>query len=138
MNLELGIVENCQPDGCSVRFLGEETTRKVVFSALVKDRIRIRPGQLVAVDLEAKPAEIVWRWYRKTVQEVHGEDILFGTLSEERILANSVPELQGRLRAGDEVWAAGVPDGFVVYDWVENELPQNPEWIRRQASALRT
>ena len=63
MELELGIVESCDGCGCRVRLLGQAGTLSVTYSAAVQDRIRIRQGDLVAVNLAASLPEIVWRWW---------------------------------------------------------------------------
>ena len=79
MELTLAIVESCTDDGCRVKILEDDSSIETNFSAPVRDhRIRIRPGQLVAVDTSKEIPETVWRWVRTTVQGFAGDRVLVG------------------------------------------------------------
>ncbi len=73
MKLELGISLSCTETGCQVRLVKSGTVISAQYSALVRDRIRIRAEELVAVDLGPPVPEIVWRWVLGRVLEVNEE-----------------------------------------------------------------
>ncbi|MEO8538363.1 MAG: hypothetical protein ABI577_01390 [bacterium] len=58
-----------------MQLIGSGTTITAAFSQKVKDTIRIRQQQLVAIDTTAKPAEISWRWFIGEVIAIDGEDV---------------------------------------------------------------
>src|SRR5215213_1322307 len=72
MELSLAIAESCEPDSCTVRRLdgGRLTAR---YGEHVFNRIKIRPGDLVALDDGAEPPAVVWRWWHGTVESVEGD-----------------------------------------------------------------
>jgi hypothetical protein len=63
LNLELATVVACDDTGCRVQLIESNQTITATFSAKVRDNIRIRQRQLVAVDTSVSPPEITWRWF---------------------------------------------------------------------------
>ena len=68
MEFELGTVVACDETGCEVRLVESGQTIRASFSQQVKDSIRIRRQQLVAIDQSSGQPEIAWRWYRGVVE----------------------------------------------------------------------
>ncbi len=66
MQLSLALAISCDADGAEVESLDDGTRRRTRWSDAVRDTIRVRPGDLVAVDAD----EVVWRWWGATVTEV--------------------------------------------------------------------
>ncbi len=63
--LELAVVRACDPDGCDVDLVAAGS-RRVSYSVAVRDTVKVRPGDLVAVDGDL----LVWRWWHGTVVSV--------------------------------------------------------------------
>ena len=76
LKLQLGIALPCTRDGCEIQLLDTETRVDGHYSARVRNRIKIRPKQLVAIDATEGVSEIVWRWYRTLVMEVDEQNLL--------------------------------------------------------------
>ncbi len=132
MNLELGIAHACGPDGCRVRLLnGAGDDVACGYAAPVHNRIKIRPGDLVAVDLVAEAPRVVWRWRQARVLAVEdGAAVLTRNVTQRgqgdpRTTSFSVSlpaELAGAVQPGDAVIygedgvLARVADGVPVPD----------------------
>lgn len=135
MKLELGIVESCDNTGCRVRLLDQTAPCKTRYAAAVQDRIRIRRGDLVAVDLAPELPELVWRWLQVEVLQplqeapaAAGQVIVGarGVAAKARIVR---PGLE--LAPGDHAWLAKSERGPEVVDRADDGRPADPEWIRR-------
>ncbi|HUW01271.1 MAG TPA: sigma-70 family RNA polymerase sigma factor [Acidimicrobiales bacterium] len=70
MDLQLARVRAGHPDGCEVVYLDGDVVERVSYGSAVRDTIRIRRDDLVAVDVAASPPAIVWRWWHGTVEEI--------------------------------------------------------------------
>lgn len=66
MDLTLAIAITCDQTGAEIEQLDDGTRRRARWSAAVLDTIKVRPGDLVALDGD----EVVWRWWGATVVEV--------------------------------------------------------------------
>ena len=111
--LALGIVGSCGPDGCDVEPLDGGVPRLAGYSDAVRDRIRVRRGDLVAVDVSGPL--IVWRWWSGTVEALGAED---GTVVVSRPVTRPMPD--GATRASfavdlPEDLAGGVDVGETVW-----------------------
>ncbi len=143
MELELAIAVTCEPAGCQVRYLEGGETSLVRYGASVQDRIKIRPGDLVAVDSTAQPPAVVWRWWQGRVERTEGATAV-------------VSRKVNAPRPGDPecaeqpmpvpAWLAGsVADGDTVYhsghsgkerrivDLARYGAPLHPERVRSEA-----
>jgi len=66
MQLSLALAISCDADGAEVELLDDGTRRRARWSDAVRDVIKVRAGDLVAVD----GGEVVWRWWGATVTDV--------------------------------------------------------------------
>lgn len=66
VDLVLAVARSCGPDGCEVEPLGGGGLRTAGYSDAIRDRIRVRPGDLVAI--EGSGPTIAWRWWSGTVE----------------------------------------------------------------------
>ena len=126
MNLELGIVQECTPEGCRVRLLGKNNVIQAAFSPAVKDRVRIRQRQLVAINTEGPP-EIAWRWFRGTVEEVNdgAVGVRRADMTEGCHVTMSTWHTPAMPAIGDTVFYTRVDD-WEVADLVHGDAPANP------------
>lgn len=134
MNLELATVQSCHDAGCRVRLVGHETLLDTRYSEAVLNRIRIRRGDLIAVDLAVDPPQLVWRWRCGEVlqplsKEPAHEHVIVGSRGcaiEARVTR---PDL--KLQPGDIVWLSGHAEGAEIVDLARDGEPENADWIRR-------
>src|SRR3712207_2422344 len=72
MELSLAVAEACGPTTCDIRLVtgGLLTAR---YGERVQDRIKVRPGDLVAVDGSVEPPAVVWRWWHGTIERLAGD-----------------------------------------------------------------
>jgi hypothetical protein len=126
MQLELAIVQNCTSTGCVVQLLNDDLLN-VNYSVLVQNRVPIRQQQLVAIDTEVTPPQIMWRWHRVRVQEVKPERIVafLGNGTLVNLVRKEALEVQ--LAEGDEVWTIGLSeDQMEVHEHVRDGKPAHP------------
>jgi hypothetical protein len=124
MDLKLAMVESCTDDGCRVTLLGDERSVETRYSAPVRDHcIRIRPGQLVAVDTCTETPETVWRWVRTTVRGIDGDRVLVGDDIATVRSVMVVRKVSSHVAIGDEVWLSSTPTGPEVHDNVVDGKP---------------
>lgn len=136
MQLEFGVARECRSDGCQVQRLDGSGT-ETRYAPPVQDRIKVRPGDLVAVDLDSEPPRIVWRWWHGTVEAVAGErahvsryvsqNSAGGPRRASRELVIS-ENLIGQVRPGDTVY---FNDAGVI-DVARNGLPANAGRLRAE------
>ena len=117
MTLSLAIALTCDSDGCEVEPVPVGGRSRVTYSDAVRDTIKVRPGDLVALQGNT----LVWRWWHGTVASV---DIGSGSATVRRNVTQRsdsdprtaemtvrVPaDLAGDLSPGDAVYF-GVEDG---------------------------
>lgn len=120
MHLQLARVRSGSPTGCDVAYLDTDVTEHVGFGAAVVDRIRVRRDDLVAVDVDARPPEIVWRWWHGVVEAVSegSADVRRPTADGSAVKPVVVPEeLRPAVRPGMSVWFGnddGTPTAIAV------------------------
>jgi hypothetical protein len=131
MQLELGIARECRPDGCRVQRM-DGTGLDARYAPPVQDKIKVRPGDLVVLDLEGEPPRIVWRWWQGTVEEIEGTRARVSrnvTQAEPDAPRRASHELAvstvlaRQVRLGDTVYFND--DG--VIDVARDGLPANPD-----------
>ena len=133
MNLELAIVEACDPRGCRVRPVGGKDSLTVRYSARVQNRIRIRCGDLVAVDLAPAQPELVWRWWRVEVLPPLGDalgpnQVIVGDRGVAAVARVGRPALS--LEPGDRAWIMKTEEEVVILDRELDGQPEAPDWVR--------
>lgn len=114
MRLEFAIALECDPTGCRVQYLDCEETGVAEYAAPVRDRIRIRRDQLVAVDRSTQPPQIVWRLFHGKVHAVDGDTVTVSRLDGDLehvgdggLLLRRVtpaPDLEAPVSVGDVVF----------------------------------
>ena len=68
MEVRLGLARECRPTGCDVEDLATGEVVPARWSDDVRDRIKVRPGDLVAMEGD----EVVWRWWHGRIIAVDG------------------------------------------------------------------
>jgi hypothetical protein len=131
MSFELATVISCSPSGCWVAPVDEGSAFETRYSKLVQDRVKIRPGQLVAVDMEPAIPEVAWRWYRVQVVE-SGEGQVIVQERERQLSAARVPGLETPGQPGDETWVTGMESGWELHDRVLDGKPSDPARLRKE------
>jgi hypothetical protein len=131
MQLELATVISCTPDGCRVTPVADGPAFETRYSALVQDRVKIRPGQLVAVDMEPPVPEVAWRWYQAQVVEP-GADLVIVAERERQLNAARVPGLETTAGAGDVLWVTGMEGVWELHDRVAAGKPAHPARLRER------
>lgn len=134
MKLELATVVSCHAAGCAVRPLGSQATLEAAYATPVYNQIRIRRGDLVALDLAPDPPQIVWRWRRAEVlhpltrQPVEGH-VFAGSACHAFEARLARPDLHPL--PGDTVWFMGHEHGMEIADRAIDGVPERPDWIRQ-------
>jgi hypothetical protein len=127
MNLELALVISCTNKGCLVRTVNGDELVETCYSALVQDRIKIKPDQLVAIDKSVDPPEIMWRWVSAIVDRIEDERILVSDGKCTLISHAIVHALNLDLEPDDDVWVCNVGHDFEVHDNIVRGKPEHPE-----------
>lgn len=143
MKLDLGTVLSCDAGGCRVRLCDGMETVGAVYGEKVLDRIRVRSGDLVAVDIAADPPAIVGRWWHGTVREVGDQRATIERAITQRapgdpgtgtVRATVPGALRGQIAVGDTVYFfghGGAEDATVV-DVAGESGPAHPERVRTE------
>ena len=128
LKLELGTVLACDGEGCSVRLASSGKVLTAVYSPLVKDRVRIRRRQLVAIDTAEIPPQIAWRWFRGVGAGAGGEGVAAGRLYPPpgSCRVASSPAAAAPVPVGCEVYY-GHTDDWEVADTVSGDGPANAD-----------
>ncbi len=138
LELELAIVLSCTGAGCRVQIAESESVVDAVFSDAVRDTIRIRRGELVAVDRAADPPAIAWRWMRgrvdsvadgrATVTRLDAED---RAISEVPVAVGGIDRLSLRPAPGDTVFYTRAHE-WEVASVATHGSPDDPGFVRRE------
>lgn len=135
MNLKLAVAEICGPEGCQVKMVSDGRSIAARYSALVLNRVKIRPGQLVAVDLDPAEPEIAWRWHRGRVLAVTASGATLEDGGGHQHDVVQVPGLETDLAPGDEVWFTGFGQSDLereIHAKVVDGLPAQAERVASQ------
>jgi hypothetical protein len=125
VKLELAIASTCTKTGCVVESL-EGTLKEALYSSLVRDRIKVQPEQLVAINVDKNPPEIVWRWIRAAVIELDAAIVAVDDLQGHPAKVSLVSDLPLSLDIDEEVWACGTGQGFQIHDKIVDGKPAHP------------
>jgi len=129
MKLELAIALSCSSTGCRVAPLESSGSIEVPYSSLVQDRIKIQPEQMVAINTDTNPPEIVWRWLRAFVIEINKSIIVVDDMQGHPGKVSLVPELPLTLRIDEEVWVCGTGQDFEIHDLIIEGKPAHPQRV---------
>jgi RNA polymerase sigma-70 factor (ECF subfamily) len=145
MDLNLAIAVACDDDGCAIEHLDTGARARAVWSDAVRNTIKVRPGDLVAVD----GGRVMWRWWGGTVVALGSDGDASATV--ERNVTQREPGDARTARVdvdvpadldvavGDRVWfgtdddrkvvvAAGAPESVVAR--LAPQLPLVSELLR--------
>ena len=130
---DLAIAVTVDRPRCEVKRLGSPAVIVATLSgAMVGRRMWIRPGDLVSVDFDVSPPEVVYRWRRARVVAVHDACVTISTepSDEDLSMSSSAALLEGLAvapRVGDVVFVdVRFRRPFVIDVAKENE-PLHPE-----------
>jgi hypothetical protein len=133
--LDFAIALACNESGCQVRPIGSQETLAASYAPEVLNKVKIRPGQLVAINRQAETPEIVWRWYCTVVTTPGQDELIVDDRGCRQLLARRAPGFEADLAEGEKVWVGGQGGGsWEALDRVspEGELSQ-PERSREYA-----
>jgi hypothetical protein len=136
MKLELAICVACGKTGCEVKRVNDSVVIQAVYSSKVKDRIKIQPGHMVAIDIGSNPPEVVWRWIRATVIEVNDHVTIMDDMEGHPGVVSLVPELLLDLKLDDEVWVCGTGQDYEVHGLILDGKPVDPDPILRYITPI--
>lgn len=109
-----------------MQLIESNRTIHAAFSEAVRDRIRVRQQQLVAVDTATEPPAISWRWFIGEVQSIDGASASIRRLDMPpgscEVIANmdAVP-----VKAGDIVFY-GHGEDYGIVSRAVNGRPEDP------------
>jgi SAM-dependent methyltransferase len=127
MNLQLAIVLSCTDKRCQVRLLDEGTCFDTDYSESVMEyRIIVRPGDLVAVDRELDPPQVVFRWSLAKVVRVENQQIFIDLAGGRSLSLARAEGLEVNIAKGDSVFFTNGK----VHDKLVNGQPASPEHLR--------
>ncbi len=128
MNLQLAIAETCDPDGCRVKLLANGRSLQTVYLARMKGRVFVHPGQLVALDMEATPPVITWRWHRMQVLAVHPGGARLDDRGVNQVTGVIAPGLALELQPGQTVFVNGAQEGACeIHGLLAGEAPSGEQ-----------
>jgi hypothetical protein len=129
MNLELALTKSCTNMDCLVKLLKSGDDIEAKYSALVQNRIKIQPQQLVAIDTNLQIPEIIWRWISAIVIEVNENSVGIQGGTGKTDFASRVAILPLNLSIGDEVWFCKTDQDLEVHDLSIDGEPVHPQQL---------
>ena len=136
MKLELAIVLACHKTGCRVASLKDNLPIEALYSSLVRDRIKIQPEQMVAINTDANPPEIVWRWLRAAVIEQTSDTIVVDDMKGHPAKVSFVPDLPLTLTLDDEVWTCSTGRAYEIHDIILDGRPTHPNRLLKYITPI--
>jgi hypothetical protein len=130
LNLKLAVAETCELDRCQVTMIDDGRSLTARYTAAMINRMRIYPGQLVAIDMDAAEPEIAWRWHRARVLETTPEGAHLEDPVGRSIDAVRVPGLESSLTRGDEVWITGFSPTMEIHAKIIDNRPSQVERLK--------
>jgi hypothetical protein len=111
LNLQLAIAEECSPEGCQVKLLSDGRVLSALYLAMMKGRVIVHPGQLVALNMDMAVPEISWRWHRLKVIKVQPGGALLDDRGLRQVTGTLAPGLALDLMPGQTVFTNGNQEG---------------------------
>ena len=130
--MDLAIAVEVDGSRCSIRELGSATLVEATLSRAMAERsIFVRPGDLVRVNLDYSPPEVVYRWRRATVVAVQEDSVTIATVPSDEDLSMSawaptLPSLRLEHAVGDTVFVDVRHRQPVVIDGSDQGEPLHP------------
>ena len=136
MNLELALTKSCTDMDCMVKLLKSGDEIEAKYSALVQNRIKIQPQQLVAIDTSLQTPEIIWRWINAIVIEVNDNSVGIKGSTGKTDFASRVTRLPLNLSIGDEVWFCSTDQDLEVHDLSIDGEPVHPRQLLKYITPI--
>jgi hypothetical protein len=135
MKLTLAIALECSPTECRVQLLDADTPITVRYSPPVQARLIIRPGQLVALDTNPTPPEIVYRWHYARVEQLKGANALIDNHRGQLVEVVPAEGLEVAPQVGDWVFVTigGNPGQSEIFDIAIDGRPAHPAFLSNYA-----
>jgi aminoglycoside phosphotransferase (APT) family kinase protein len=130
--VDLAIAVEVNRSRCSIRRLGSVTPVEARLSRAMAERsIFVRPGDLVRVNFDFSPPEVVYRWRKATVVAVQEDSMTIATVPSDEDLSMSawaptLPSLRLEHAVGDTVFVDVRHRQPVVIDGANQGEPQHP------------
>ena len=135
MKLTLARAIDCSAEGCRVQLLDDGSVIDAPLSPrMIEIGTRIRPEMIVALDHDAAPPEIRWRYETRPVEALAGDRLTLHGKEFRFVDARPDDERAIPIRVGDTVVARlrQGGDGLEVYDTVEGGRPRHPERLEAE------
>jgi hypothetical protein len=126
------MVVECDDQGCCVQLIESGKVITAAFSQKVKDSIRIRRQQLVAVNTATNPAEISWRWFIGQVESAEGETASIRRLDLPPGSCEVVSNTDGVKVAPGDVVFYGHGESWGIVSRVVNGQPADPRGLAKR------
>ncbi len=130
MDLTLARTVACSDESCQVQLLDDDSLADAPLAALMRRHgIRVRSGQIVALDRSTAPPEIRWRFGVNLVEALADDHATLLGRPFRLIDARPDDERATPIRVGDTVVVRSgrVGDELEVYDMVAGGRPLHPE-----------
>jgi translation initiation factor IF-1 len=144
MQTEVAVALGGDWPSCLIRRLGSDVSVVARLSDLmVERRINVRPGDVVSVDFEADPPEVLYRWWKATVVSVTGNVVEVASSATDEtsagtVRATALEELGVMPRVADTVLLmTGEDGGPIVVDVVVDGEPEHPERFTEEYEHVR-
>jgi RNA polymerase sigma-70 factor (ECF subfamily) len=115
--LTLAVARACRTDGCDVERLDDGRTLAASYSEAVRNAIKVRPGDLVALD----GSTIVWRWWSGRVESLSDDG---ASVRVSRNVTQATPDDPRRatieVALPDDLRDAGIDTGETVWFGTED------------------
>lgn len=132
MKLTLAVALECFPTECRVQLLDSDTPITVHYSAPVQARIKIWPGQLVALDTNPATPEVVFRWHHARVAQVKGDKVVIDNQHGPLVEAVCAKGLEATPQVDDWVFVTLGGDSEVADIAIEGR-PAHPVYLNKYA-----
>ena len=135
MKLTLAVALECFPTDCRVQLVEGGSIITAAYSAPVQAHIKVRPGQLVALDTNPATPEIVYRWHYNQVEELKGDKVIIKDHQGQLVELVRAEGLEAAPQVGDWVFVT-LGGNFApseVFDVAIDGRPAHPAYFSEYA-----